>query len=107
VRHLGLGNRQDRPWSVGSFEITDWVGGGADDDVSSALVELDCQGGLGDVDGDGLPAMDTAEGHLLPVDGDDPGVRGPVQTVTGSLVGRGGGPGAEARRCGVFSGGPG
>src|SRR3712207_3763134 len=43
-------------------------------DAGLAVVELDRQGGLGDVDRDGPPRVNAPEGDLLTADHDDSGV---------------------------------
>jgi hypothetical protein len=76
------------------------------DDAGLAVVELDGQGGFGDVDGNGLPAVGPAEGYLLAADGDDAGIQGSALDGEGSVEGRGGGPaGRTPRRCQVLSAG--
>ena len=56
---VALGICMGRPRPVG-FDVTDWRGGGAADDAGFGVVEFDGQGGVGDVDGDGLPGVGAA-----------------------------------------------
>ena len=59
--------------------------------VSHSL-RLDRQRRLGDVDGEGLVAVDPPEGHLLTAHHHDPVFEARRWTVIGSAEGRGGGP---------------
>jgi len=56
------------------FEAADRLGGGRSDGAGVLAAQVDGDGGVGDVDGDGLPGVDAAEGDLLPSDHDDAGV---------------------------------
>lgn len=55
------------------FDGTHGWTGGAPDDVGVAVAEVDVQGGVGDVDGDGLAGVASSEDEFLAGDHGDPG----------------------------------
>ena len=58
-------------------------GGSPSDDSGLAVVQLDREGGFGDVDRDGLMLVRSAECHLLTADGDHSGAGDPALDANG------------------------
>jgi hypothetical protein len=88
------------------LDPADWVGGGAADGPGVVAAQVDGDGVLGDVGGDGLPGVDAAEGDLLADDHDHAGVAGPAldgDRLCGRARGRPGGAGA-AQQPGLVPG---
>ncbi|WP_146167592.1 hypothetical protein [Micromonospora sp. MH33] len=82
-------------WSVG-FDAADRLVVGPSE-CAGAIVAFDGEGGVRDVDGDGLASVDPAEGDLLADDHDDSAVGGPPLHPGGS----GGGLGRGTCRAGT------